>query len=208
MCPLSHDIPAVEREYAETWFDDFKRRMYLSTSPVLEAVRETAFQVHRWKSERPHARVIHETEGELERGADILLLSAYLQHFNTIVEIAKRAKARGIPVLLGGPMFNLPGTADAWRGIDGINAVVGAEADETIADMVEAICEGGNLLAFPGAISSSAGRAKQWSCAAVAPARRHPNPRLLRFSMGPLSGARHSDHDRTRLPVGQVPLLQ
>lgn len=55
-----------------------------------------------------------------------------------------------MPVLLGGPMFNLSEVAEAWRGIPGLTALVGAEADRDVPEIVEAACAGGDLLDFPG----------------------------------------------------------
>lgn len=152
MCPLAYDVPAAEREYCETRLDDFQRRLRLSTSQVLRSIRETAFKVHCWRAERTNPRVLAETKRELDAKPDIVLLSAYLQHFNTVRAIAGMAKERGIPVLLGGPMFNEPGTAEAWSRIDGLAAVVGAEVDLSIGDMVRAVCDGEDLLPFPGVV--------------------------------------------------------
>lgn len=152
MCPLSHDVPAAEREYCETWVDDLRRRMHLSTSPAMRALSEAAFRAYRWRSERPHPKVIAETWRAIQSKPDVILLSAYLQHYNSVREIAKMARGAGIPVLLGGPMFNVPGTAEVWRQIDGVSAVVGAESDLTVAAMVSAVCEGGDLTRFAGVV--------------------------------------------------------
>lgn len=152
MCPLAHDVPAVEREYCETRWDDLRRRAHLSTATPLKAMRDLAAWLHRWRAERPHPRVLAETRRELDRKPDVLLLSAYLQHYNSVREIARMARERGIPVLLGGPMFNLPETAAIWARIDGINAVVGGEADLSISAMVRTLCTGGDLLRFPGVV--------------------------------------------------------
>jgi radical SAM superfamily enzyme YgiQ (UPF0313 family) len=64
--------------------------------------------------------------------------------------ISKLAAEQGIPVLLGGPMFNVAGTAESWRDLHGVTAVVGAEVDRSISELVDAACNGGNLLQFPG----------------------------------------------------------
>ena len=152
MSPLAHDVPATERERAETKLDDLKRRLHVSTSPTLRFLRESAFRAYTWRMERPQPKVIAETRRALDSGYDIILLSAYLQHYNSVGEIARLAKARNIPVLLGGPMFNLPETADLWRKIDGITAVVGAEVDLSVGDLVSAVCTGADLLQFPGVV--------------------------------------------------------
>jgi len=168
MCPLSHDVPAAVREYRESKFDDFKRRLHLTTSPVMKYLRDAGRAVHRWRTEKVHPTVIEYTRKELDKKPDILLLSAYLQHYNTVVEIAKLAEERGIPVLLGGPMFNMPDTAEAWRTISGIKAVVGAETDRTIGSMVETVCcerdrdEGGDedMLQYDGVITAIGNRSE------------------------------------------------
>ena len=152
MCPLAHDVPAVERERSETRLDDLKRRVHVSTSPALRYLRESAFRAYTWRMERSHPRVIAETRRELDKGYDVILLSAYLQHFNSVREIARLARARNVPVLLGGPMFNLAETAEVWRQIDGINAVVGAEVDLSVGDLVTSVCTGEDLLQFPGVV--------------------------------------------------------
>ncbi|MBA3323715.1 MAG: radical SAM protein [Rhodobacteraceae bacterium] len=81
---------------------------------------------------------------------DIILLSAYLQHYSSVVEIGKLARAQGIPLILGGPMFNLQGVSQAWRSLPGLTAVVGSESDLTVPALVRAACDGGDLLAFDG----------------------------------------------------------
>lgn len=159
MCPLAHDVPAIEREYCETRWDDLRRRTHLSTYAPVKALRDLAALMHRWRAERPHPRVLAETRRELDRKPDVLLLSAYLQHYNSVREIARMAQERGIPVLLGGPMFNLAETAVAWAGIAGISAVVGAEADLTIGAMVRAVVAGADLGQFPGVVLPDGRRA-------------------------------------------------
>jgi radical SAM superfamily enzyme YgiQ (UPF0313 family) len=60
------------------------------------------------------------------------------------------AASRGIPVLLGGPMFNVAGVAEAWRSLPGLAGIVGAEADRDLPELVEALCEGRDIGRFPG----------------------------------------------------------
>ena len=100
--------------------------------------------------ERPHPTVLREVERALQLGPDIVLLSAYFQHFNSVKEIGERALRRKIPVLLGGAMFNNSEAAAVWRTIPGLAAVVGAESDLDVSALVEAVCQGESLLRFPG----------------------------------------------------------
>jgi anaerobic magnesium-protoporphyrin IX monomethyl ester cyclase len=150
LCPLAYDVPAVERERQENALDHLKRRLHLSTLPVARHPRNLARAARGWWRERPHARVLGEVAKALSHGPDIVLLSAYLQHFNTSREIGRLAKARNIPVVIGGPMFNVEGVAQAWRSLPGISCIAGAEMDHDVSGLIEAICEGEALSAFAG----------------------------------------------------------
>jgi radical SAM superfamily enzyme YgiQ (UPF0313 family) len=160
ICPLSHDVPAAFRERQETLLDHWQRRIHLSTFSPFLGLRDGLREMRNWWQERPHPVILQEVTRALDSRPDVLLLSAYLQHFASIREIARRARARGVPVLLGGPMFNLPDTAEAWRSLEGLTAVVGAEADQTICDMVETVCDGGDLLRFPGVTLATGARSR------------------------------------------------
>ena len=94
--------------------------------------------------------MVKEVERALEREPDIVLLSAYFQHFNSVKEIGERALKKKIPVLLGGAMFNNGDAAGVWRTVPGLAAVVGAELDLEISALVEAVCNGENLARFSG----------------------------------------------------------
>ena len=123
----AHDVPAAERERQENWFDHFKQRVHLTEISWLRIPRNFGRMVREGWVERPHPTVLREVERALERAPDIVLLSAYFQHFNSVKEIGERALKRRIPVLLGGAMFNNDEAAAVWRTIPGLAAVVGAE---------------------------------------------------------------------------------
>lgn len=150
--PLAYDVPAAERERRERRIDDIKRRVHLSTHPGFQLIRDRAREARHWWNNRPHRVVLRETRAAIERGADLVLLSAYLQHYRTVVEIGRIARDRGVPLLLGGPAFNIEATADAWRGVPGLAALVGGEVDLSLPDMVQTLADGGDLLRFPGVV--------------------------------------------------------
>lgn len=150
LCPLAYDVPAAEREHRETLADHWQRRIHLSTAPAFRWGRDAARAARTWWRERPHPRVLREVARVLDARPDVILLSAYLQHYETVVEVGRLAAKRGIPLLLGGPVFNMPGTADAWRGVPGLTAIVGGEVDLVLPKIVEAACSAGDLLAFGG----------------------------------------------------------
>ena len=96
--------------------------------------------------------MIRAIERFLDDKPTAILLSAYLQHREIVAAIAKIAQERDIPVLLGGPMFNLGEVAEAWRDIPGLTAVVGAEVDRDLPAMIEALQAGETLLDYPGVV--------------------------------------------------------
>ena len=152
LCPLNHGVHPPVREQPETLAAHIERRINLSSHPVMTRLHETlrAGRVA-WK-QRPNKRVLEETIRALDRGCDVLLLSAYLDHYPSVRALAAVARERGIPVLLGGPMFNLPEVAEDWVQIPGLTAVIGAEVDLTIGDMVHSVLEGDDLAQYPGVL--------------------------------------------------------
>lgn len=150
LCPLDHGAPAVFREKREGMREHLMRQDYLSVWTPFRVARDTAHNIRNWWKSKPDSIVLRETEKALDKKPDIILLSAYLQHYETVVEIGKIAKKKGIPLLLGGPVFNIETTANAWREVPGLTAIFGGEADLFVANIVNTICDGGDLLVFNG----------------------------------------------------------
>lgn len=151
-CPLAHDVPATERERRETLVDHARRRVHLSDWPPFLGLRDILRRLHTTRIERVHPVVLREIRKALATPPDAILISAYLQHFNSVGAIAELAQVRGVPVVLGGPMFNLPEVAEEWRQIPGVSAVVGAEVDRDLPDLIETLCRKADPLAFAGVV--------------------------------------------------------
>lgn len=150
LSPLAHDVPATQRERRETLLDHVKRRIHLSDWTPFTGLRDLLRRLETVRVERAHPTVLREIRKVLADPPDAILISAYLQHFNSVAAIARLAQARGVPVILGGPMFNLPEVTEDWRKIPGVSAVVGAEVDRDLPTLISAICRKTDLLAFPG----------------------------------------------------------
>ena len=192
LSPLANDVPAAERERRETWRDQVMRRVHLSTRPSLRVLRDMARGTRFAWNNRVHPRVIRETRRALQRGPDVLLISSYLQHYKSVRVLAGLAARQGIPVILGGPVFNLPRTADMWRQIPGITAIVGAEADLGLDAIFDAIGDPDALLAIPG-VTLPDGR------------RGPPAPPLRQLDRAPIPDFTDFPWDRYRFPV--VPIM-
>ena len=156
LCPLAHGVIAAVRERRESYVDHLKRMLRLTTHPYLRPLRDVTNEGRRWWRDKPNARVIAETRRALDRRPDVVLLSAYMQHHATVVAIGKEAQKRGIPMILGGPMFNIKGSAEAWCRTPGLAAVFGGEADIVLPQLVERVCEREDLLSIPGVMLPTA----------------------------------------------------
>ncbi|MEE9396459.1 MAG: radical SAM protein [Methylococcales bacterium] len=160
LSPLAHDVPAAEREKKETNIDHYKRKLHLSTRPGLRWIRDCGRYFYTsWRS-RPHPRVLKETARAMDSKPDIILLSAYLQHYRTVLKLGRIAKKKGIPLLLGGPVFNLQNTADSWLNIPGLVGIVGGEVDLSLPSIVSAAIKGEDLLQFDGVVLPDGRRSK------------------------------------------------
>lgn len=150
ICPLALDVPSATRERQESLWDHIHRRVRLSDYHFVRMLRNAVRWPREWFVQRPRNVVLRELEKAFVDGGDAILLSAYLEHFHTVEGIGLLAAKHGVPVLLGGPMFNLTGVADVWRKLPGVTAVVGAEIERDLPDLVEAVCSGGSLDRFAG----------------------------------------------------------
>jgi anaerobic magnesium-protoporphyrin IX monomethyl ester cyclase len=151
LSPLKYGVPGKEREWQERRRDQLKRRVALSGHPAVARSRDFLRQAHSRRQFRPHPEVVRQTQLALDnRRPDALLLSAYLDYYPSVVAIAKLAHQRDVPVLLGGPMFNIPEITREWLDIPGLSAVVGAEVDYVLPDIVRALVSHEDLTRFPG----------------------------------------------------------
>jgi len=192
LCPLAHGVPAIERERQETWFDQVKRRVHMTENPALSIPRNFLRSVYYAWTERAHRSVVGQVEREMKEEADVILLSAYFQHFQTVRAIGRLARSRSVPVLLGGPMFNNSTAVEVWRRIPGLTAVVGAESDLQISALVSATCARGGLMNFSG-ITLPSGRSTR------------PAPPLRDLDRVPMADFSDFPWDRYRVRV--VPIM-
>lgn len=150
LSPLAHDVVAAPREHAETLKDHVARRIQLSTSPSFRLGRDVLRSARDALRNRPHPKVLEVTAQALAMRPDAVLLSAYLQHYASVVAIGQLTKQAGIPLMLGGPVFNNPEITETWRRIPGLQAIFGGEADLSLPRLVAAAIDGADLLSFPG----------------------------------------------------------
>ena len=150
LSPLALGVPAFTRDNEETWKDQLLRRLYFSGHPLLSRFHDSLRNIHSYWLSKPHPLMIREVQLAIAKRPSAILVSAYLSQYAMCVEIGKLAKAANIPVLLGGPFFNLTNVTNEWLNIEGISAIVGGEVDFTISDIVETLLQGGDLCQHKG----------------------------------------------------------
>ena len=145
LSPLALGIPAFSRDNCETWRDQLLRKIYFSSNPVLRWFHDAMRNAYSHRLSRPHPLMIKEVQKAIAKKPPAILVSAYLTQYAMCVEIGKAAKSAGIPVLLGGPFFNLQNVSREWLNIEGITAIVGAEVDFTLSDILTTLLSKGDL---------------------------------------------------------------
>ncbi len=151
LSPLNLGAPAFEREGTENWQEHLKRRVNFATHPLMRPLHEPLRKWHSQRQARPHPPTLDAVRTQLEQHPpDVILLSAYLDHYPVVAAIAQLAKARKIPLLLGGPAFSQPKTVESWLEIEGLSAIFAGEADAVIVDLVTAAWQHKDLGIWPG----------------------------------------------------------
>ena len=115
ICPLDHGRPTALRERRERITDHFKRRLHLSAYGPALPIRDLVRRARAFLRDKPDHLTIGRIRAAIQAKPDIILLSAYLMHYEAVREIAASAKQQGVPVVVGGPMFNIQATAAHWR---------------------------------------------------------------------------------------------
>ncbi len=166
LSPLNIGAPPATHEKAENWQEHLLRRINHATHPMMQSLHEHLRRAHeRWQA-RPHKPTLQAFEQQIKATRpDIILLSAYLNHYPAVREIAARAQSLDIPVLLGGPAFTSQQTIDEWIGLHGISAIFAGEADTAICDLINDTINGKTDRAPPGLFVRSANNTASGSIA-------------------------------------------
>ena len=146
LSPLAVGAPPIQHEKEENWREHLVRSINFATHPVMQALHEPLRSIHaRWGSHPDQATLAAVSDRLSLNKPDVILLSAYLNHYPAVREVALLAKAQGIPVLLGGPAFSLSETIEEWIDLEGVTAIFAGEADRVICDLVASAIEGRDL---------------------------------------------------------------
>ena len=154
LSPLALGVPAFTRDNPETWKDQLMRRLYFSGSPVMRYSRDFLREQLAKRNAKPHPAMLAEVDKALATRPAAILISSYLDHYEMCRLIGEKAKASGIPVLLGGPFFNLNRVTEQWLSLSGITAIVGGEVEFELPNMVNDLLAGKTLAGRAGVFTA------------------------------------------------------
>jgi anaerobic magnesium-protoporphyrin IX monomethyl ester cyclase len=151
ICPFRHGAPTIQREGQETYWQYFQKRVYFSTHPIVGPFHNQLLKYRNWWVLRPSNTTQSVSCEAMDAfGPNVILVSAYVDFYRSVVRLAAAAKERKIPFVLGGPVFNHAPVARAWRHIDGLTAIVGGEVERSIGKIVADLLEGQSPAPHPG----------------------------------------------------------
>ncbi|MEW4487069.1 radical SAM protein [Thalassoglobus sp. JC818] len=150
--PLSVGARGFSRETIDTPLSHLKRRIHFSSHPAMLRVHDTLHSMWKYYNRgRPLPQVLQSFRETLrDQSPDLVMISAYLDHYPTVRLMAEETRAANVPLLLGGPAFNSLETIKAWRDLPGLTAIVGQEIEFSIADIARSAIEGTGLDQHPG----------------------------------------------------------
>ena len=157
LSPLAYDVRSLPRERVESLWDHAERRVSYSNSALVAPPRRALGSLRSWWRRRATRRLARPLRRELDRRPDAVLVSAYLDAHDACAAIAAAARDRGIPVLVGGPAFSHAAIAQAWRTMPGVSAVVGAEVEPFVCELVRDLLAGADVARHPG-VTAADGR--------------------------------------------------
>jgi radical SAM superfamily enzyme YgiQ (UPF0313 family) len=144
-------LTSPQRDHQEGLSDHLKRRLFFSGSPVAAQFHTAAQRFRKRKGGGADPALVGALEERLAISRpDLILLSTYLDWRPSAEAVGRMAERLGIPMIVGGPMFNLPEIARHWTDLPGLTALYGGEADLNVVSLIEAALAGDDLAHIPG----------------------------------------------------------
>ena len=156
--PLTTGLTGVAREPSPPWWGradlEFRYRTGVSQNPVVRRIRKAYATRASSKLARSKNEVSAEVARRIDSGIDVVLVSTYLMYHPHCVEIGKLCQERGIPLVVGGPYFHAQEVATEWLTLPGLSALIGAEVEPHLCEIVRRVLAGESAGSLPGVWSS------------------------------------------------------
>lgn len=152
--PLNQGVGAKKREKIENITDYWKSLVLNSDKGIVNRMmagaKRVPFIYNRYlNKEKVFDLVI---EG-LDAQTDLVLVSTYFESYYVCQKLGEHLNAKNIPMIIGGPGFNNESVANEWMKLEGVDAIVGAEIDSFLVDMVKDFFGGKDITKYPGVLT-------------------------------------------------------
>jgi len=159
--PLSIGLEGVPREPPTPWWGrlglEFRYRTAVTRNTAVRRAR-SRYAAHRISQlARSMDEILASFCARLENGFDAVLVSTYLMYYPHCVAIGEACRARGVPMIIGGPYFAAIEVAREWMNIPGLSALVGGEIESNLCALVRRIVDGETADGVPGVWSGGSG---------------------------------------------------
>lgn len=136
--PLAYVNKILPRDVQETWKNYAVQRIRFAAHPLIEWANGLIYDTVSKYRFRPTKEFKQAVDANIVKGkVDAVLVSTYLQYRDMAAVICARAKEQGIPVLLGGPFFNVKDVTEQWLDIEGVTAIFGGEPEFVLSQLVD-----------------------------------------------------------------------
>lgn len=158
--PLAFGATQLVRDVEETRMNYIAARVRFTSHPLIEWANELIYKIYSKVRFRPTRSFRKKTAKVINnQTVDLILVTSYLQYDQLFKVIAKQAHKQGIPLLLGGPFFNMPRVVEQWITIKGVTAVFGGEPEFVLDKLVSDMLEGNDISLYPGVFVKRGGLA-------------------------------------------------
>jgi radical SAM superfamily enzyme YgiQ (UPF0313 family) len=149
--PLAFGVSPLVRDVEETFINYVAARVRFASHPLIEWANEFIYKAYSKVRFRPTSSFRKKTSETINsKTVDLILVTSYLQYDQLLKVIAQRAHEQNIPLLLGGPFFNMPRVVEQWINIKGVTAVFGGEPEFVLEKLVSDMLEGTDISLYPG----------------------------------------------------------
>ncbi len=152
--PLSTGLTGVAREPKTPWWGranlEFRFRTGISRSPVVRRIRRMYATRASSRLARSKNEVTAEVARRLDAGIDVVLVSTYLMYHPHCAEIGRLCEERGVPLVVGGAYFHAQEVATEWLKLPGLSALIGAEVEPHLCEIVRRVIAGESAGSLPG----------------------------------------------------------
>ncbi len=152
--PLSNGIKYREREKVETQIDLYKSRLIFSqykwVRGLILIAEKFPFIKERILNKSKLAKFV---TSRINPSTDLVLISTYTENYSICKKVVAHLKALNIPVIVGGPAFNLQQHVDQFTQIDGVAYVVGSEIDNYLGKLLLDYFNNQDIYKYPGVYS-------------------------------------------------------